>query len=70
MGHALPGWTMDGQRKPGDWNKAEPKRKMYKELYKCLRDAAYFPAGRAEFVALPDAPGIDKYMERARSALP
>ena len=70
LGHALPGWTKDGQRKAADWSNGEPRRKTYKEWVRFLRDSTCFPAGKAEFVALVDAPDMDKYLERARVAPP
>ena len=68
LGHPLPGWTKDGKRKPGDWNGGEPKRKVFKEWLKFVQDGTCFPAGKAEFAALKDAPDFEAYKERARNA--
>jgi hypothetical protein len=68
LGHPLPGWTKDGKRKPGDWNGGEPKRKVFKDWLKFLQDGTCFPAGKAEFAALKDAPDFEAYKERARNA--
>jgi len=68
LGRPLPGWDKNGKKKPGDWNKAEPKRKTYGAWVKFLEDVGNFPAGGAEFLALTDAPDLDRFKERARSA--
>ena len=69
LGHAIPGWTKDGKRSPGEWSGGEPRRKVFKEWVKFLQDGTCVPKGKAEFAALKEAPDFEMFKERALPAL-